>query len=181
MKNIKDAIEQLDNEIESLKENFIITAPLLINSEIDALDKIIDKSIMLGELYSRRDLSFESLIDSIHKQNVNAGWWTNIETGESLVSLSGEKPKRNIPEMLMLIVTEISEAMEGHRENLMDDKLPHRPMLEVELADAVIRICDMAGGLNLDLVGAINEKHQYNSQREDHKLENRLKANGKKY
>lgn len=181
MKNIDDAIEQLDSEIESLKEKFIITAPLLMNSEIDELDKIIDKSIMIGELYGRRDLSLESLIKSIHQQNVDAGWWTNIETGESLVSLSEEKPKRNIPEMLMLIVTEISEAMEGHRKNLMDDKLPHRPMLEVELADAVIRICDMAGGLNLDLVGAINEKRQYNSQREDHKLENRLKADGKKY
>ena len=181
MKNINDQIQQLDTEIDSLKERFIIAAPLLMDYEIDELNKIIGKSIMLGELYSIRDLSIESIIQSIHQQNVEAGWWTNIETGESLVSLNGQKPKRNIPEMLMLIVTEISEAMEGHRKNLMDDKLPHRSMLEVELADAVIRICDMEGGLNLDLVGAINEKRQFNKQREDHKLENRLKADGKKY
>lgn len=180
MENINYAIELIDSEIENLKES-IIDQHHLSNDEAEELEILIEKSIKFGELVGQRDLSFESLIHSIHKQNVDAGWWTNIQTGESLVSLSGEKPKRNIPEMLMLVVTEILEAMEGHRKNLMDDKLPHRPMLEVELADAVIRICDMAGGLNLDLVGAINEKRQYNSQREDHKLENRLKADGKKY
>ena len=83
--------------------------------------------------------------------------------------------------MLCLIHSEISEAMEGHRKNLMDDKLPHRSMLEVELADAVIRICDMAGGLGLDLDGAINEKLEFNKNRADHKIENRLTENGKKF
>ena len=83
--------------------------------------------------------------------------------------------------MLCLIHSEISEAMEGHRKNLMDDKLPHRSMLEVELADAVIRICDMCGGLGLDLEGAIYEKLEYNKNRADHKIENRLSENGKKF
>jgi NTP pyrophosphatase (non-canonical NTP hydrolase) len=54
-------------------------------------------------------------------------------------------------------------------------------MFEVELADAVIRICDIAAGLNLDLGGAILEKCEYNKHREDHKPENRKLANGKKY
>jgi hypothetical protein len=54
-------------------------------------------------------------------------------------------------------------------------------MLEVELADAVIRILDMCGGLGLDLQGAIYEKLVYNAQRADHKVENRLKENGKKF
>lgn len=123
----------------------------------------------------------EKLIKQIHEQNVQAGWWTDIETGKDLTCKNGEKPKRNIPEMLCLIHSEISEAMEGHRKNLMDDKLPHRSMLEVELADAVIRICDMAGGLGLDLDGAIQEKLEFNKHRSDHKLENRLTANGKKF
>jgi NTP pyrophosphatase (non-canonical NTP hydrolase) len=123
----------------------------------------------------------KELIKKIHQQNVNAGWWSNLETGESLTSKNGEKAKRNIPEMLCLIHSEISEAMEGHRKNLMDDKLPHRSMLEVELADAVIRICDMAGGLDLDLYGAIIEKLEYNKSRADHKIENRLTENGKKF
>ena len=125
--------------------------------------------------------SISDLTSLIHGLNVAAGWWTNLETGEDLTSKLGEKPKRNIPEMLCLIHSEVSEAMEGHRKNLMDDKLPHRPMLEVELADAVIRILDVCGGLGLDLQGAIYEKLAYNAQRADHKVENRLKGNGKKF
>lgn len=81
----------------------------------------------------------------------------------------------------MLIVSEIAEAMEGHRKGLMDDKLPHRKMIEVELADAVIRICDLCGALGLDLQGAIEEKLAYNKERPDHKIENRLKPGGKSF
>lgn len=123
----------------------------------------------------------KDLIKLIHEQNVKAGWWTDLSTGIDLTSKNGEPAKRNVPEMLCLIHSEISEAMEGYRKNLMDDKLPHRSMLEVELADAVIRICDMAGGLGLDLDGAIQEKLEFNKHRADHKLENRLTANGKKF
>lgn len=83
--------------------------------------------------------------------------------------------------MLCLVHSEVSEAMEGHRKNLMDDKLPHRKMFEVELADAIIRILDIAGAHELDLGGAIVEKLQYNMFRPDHKIENRLKEDGKKY
>lgn len=82
---------------------------------------------------------------------------------------------------LLLIVTEIAEACEGDRKNLMDDKLPHRPMREVELADAVIRIFDLAGGFNMDLAGAIVEKMDFNATRADHKPENRKAAGGKTY
>lgn len=82
---------------------------------------------------------------------------------------------------LMLIVSEIAEAMEGDRKGLMDDHLPHRKMIEVELADAMIRICDLAGREGLDLGGAMVEKLKYNQQRADHKPENRDKDGGKKY
>lgn len=111
----------------------------------------------------------------IHQQNVLAGWWTNPKTGESIVET------RNVGEILMLIVSEVAEAMEGHRKNLMDDKLPHRPMIEVELADALIRIFDLAGAKGYDLTGAVHEKMIYNASREDHKIENRLKPGGKAY
>lgn len=110
-----------------------------------------------------------------------SGWWTDLRTGEALNNQAGEEAKVNIPEKLMLIVSEVAEAMEGHRKNLQDDKLPHRKMLEVELADAVIRIFDLAGGLSLDLSGAIVEKLQYNANREDHKIANRQSENGKKF
>ena len=63
----------------------------------------------------------------------------------------------------------------------MDDHLPDRKMLEVELADAVIRIFDLAGACKLDLGGAVVEKMIYNKNRQDHKIENRQKPQGKKY
>ena len=68
-------------------------------------------------------------------------------------------------QMLALIHSEISEALEADRKDLMDDKLPHRKGLEVELADAFIRICDMCSGLGLDLGGAVEEKLAYNTTR----------------
>jgi len=106
-------------------------------------------------------------------RKLNDKWWCDLTTGEPIV--------RNVGELLCLVHSEISEAMEGHRKNLMDDKLPHRTMFEVELADTMIRLFDIAGGFNLDLAGAIIEKLEYNKVREDHKPENRLGVNGKKY
>ena len=83
--------------------------------------------------------------------------------------------------MIALIHSEVSEAMEGLRKNLMDDHLTHRKMAEVELADAIIRICDFAGSKEYDLEGAIFEKLEYNKSRADHKRENRAKEGGKAF
>jgi hypothetical protein len=58
---------------------------------------------------------------------------------------------------------------------------PTRKMFEVELADAIIRIFDLAGSQNLDLGGAIAEKLAYNAQRQDHKREVRALGNGKAF
>lgn len=103
----------------------------------------------------------------------NLSWWRDLETGEPL--------ERNRGELLMLIVSEIAEAMEGERKDLMDDKLPHRRMAEVELADAFIRIADYCGGMGYDLEGAYEEKRAFNKTRADHKPENRRKPGGKKF
>jgi len=54
-------------------------------------------------------------------------------------------------------------------------------MLEVELADAVIRIFDMSGGLGLDVAGAIAEKLIFNATRIDHTIESRRAVDGKKF
>lgn len=115
------------------------------------------------------------LRDICHGLAAEAGWWTCLQSGDSL------RGKRNVAELLMLIVSEVAEAMEGHRKGLMDDHLPHRKMLEVELADALIRIMDLAGALDLDIGGAIAEKLAYNAKRLDHRLEHRAAEGGKKF
>lgn len=118
----------------------------------------------------------QRLQDVCHIASSNAGWWIDLSTGAPLIN----RP-HVVGEKLMLIVSEVSEAMEGHRKGLMDDHLRHRRMIEVELADAAIRIFDLAGAMNLDLGGAIAEKLAYNAQRADHKPENRKAAGGKAY
>jgi len=116
-------------------------------------------------------LIINSLCEDVHEANKQ--WWIDLDSGLPL--------KRNVPEMLMLVVSELAEAMEGHRKSLKDDKLPWRSMFEVELADALIRIFDISAGLGLDLGGAFVEKMAFNTQRPDHKLENRRLEGGKKY
>lgn len=115
------------------------------------------------------------LVRTCHGASKAAGWWNDLHTGEPL-PLTQER----VGDKLMLIVTEIAEAKEGHRKNLKDDHLPERSMVEVELADAVIRIADLAGVMGLDLAGAVIDKLAYNANRPDHKLENRKAENGKK-
>jgi hypothetical protein len=117
----------------------------------------------------------QQLQDACHGAAKKSGWWDDKDSNTSKAN------PLHFSNKLCLIHSEISEAMEGDRKKLMDDKLPHRSMREVELADAVIRIFDLAGGYGLDLAGAIAEKLQYNAGREDHKPENRAADGGKKY
>ena len=91
----------------------------------------------------KRPASLNDFANEVHADNQH--WWHDPATGVKL--------DRNFKEMLMLVVSEIAECMEGERKNLMDDHLPHRRMAEVELADAVIRLADIAGsrlGVDLD-------------------------------
>jgi len=104
------------------------------------------------------------------------GWWNDPATGKA-----HELTPERFAQKLCLIHSEISEAMEGHRKGLMDDKLPHREMVEVELADAIIRIYDLAGRAGYDVIGAAVEKLEYNAHREDHKPESRTQLGGKTY
>lgn len=73
---------------------------------------------------------------------LNHKWWHDAD---------GNRLERNRGELLMLVVSEIAEAMEALRKDAMDDKLTHRKGEEVELADAYIRLMDYAGGFELEL------------------------------
>lgn len=126
--------------------------------------KYIQHGLLLNEMLNK-------FADLCHR--ANATWWVDINTGEW--------KDRNVGELLMLCVTELSEAFEGYRKNLPDDKLPHRKMFEVEIADCLIRLFDLCGGLKLDVGGAFVEKMAYNAKREDHKIENRKAVHGKKF
>ena len=79
---------------------------------------------------SKDNRYIDSLAGFVHKQNVEAGWWGK---------------NRCIDTCFQLVSTELSEATEGERKDLMDDHLEHRKMGEVELADALIRLLDLAG------------------------------------
>jgi NTP pyrophosphatase (non-canonical NTP hydrolase) len=119
--------------------------------------------------------SFNALAKTVYENNKKNGFWLDLSTMQpSDLSIP------NTMMRLMLIVTELAEAAEGVRKNLRDDHLPSRFMFEVELADAVIRILDIAGGYSLDLGTTIMEKIAYNTERQDHKLANRLADGGKK-
>ena len=120
-------------------------------------------------------LNINEAVATCHEASFNAGWWHDkdgVPTQDNPMCFS---------QKLMLIVSELAEAMEGDRKGLRDDKLPNREMREVELADAVIRIFDLAGAYNMDLGGAIAEKLSYNSVRLDHKKEHRDDVGGKAY
>jgi len=80
-------------------------------------------------------MNFDQYAKEIHAHNVKVGWWN--------------PPQDCLFQKLQLVSTEVAEATEGERKNLMDDKLPHRKMGEVELADALIRVLDIGGRLQL--------------------------------
>ena len=111
------------------------------------------------------------LRDMCHEDSLK--WWQDPATKLRI--------HRNDGELIALMHSELSEALEGVRKNLNDDKLEHRPMVEVELADTIIRILDYAGAYQYDIGGALMEKRRYNAVRKDHTHEERLKENGKKF
>ncbi len=114
-----------------------------------------------------------------------------------------DKPEWNIGEKLMLITSELGEALEADRKgryadvNQFEDQcIPHhrtgqlfpdefdynfissfeehmKDRFEDELADATIRLFDLAGKMNIDLEYFMKQKMRYNNTRE--------RLHGKKY
>lgn len=104
-------------------------------------------------------MNYEKMQAKVYNRAVSKGWWDDDEP--------------NIPEKLMLIVSEISEALEVYRDCPDDadlDDIVYGPNdkpegFAVELADAVIRIMDLCEYLGIDLASVIRQKDRYNATR----------------
>lgn len=141
----------------------------LIFSAMADADWEAEKSMIEAE---QMESAINFLVATVHR--ANAKWWVD--------PLTGLPKERNIGEALMLCVSELSEALEGDRKDLMDDKLPEYEMFSVEVIDCLIRLFDLLGGLHIEKAGEIfKKKMAYNAHRVDHKLENRILPGGKKY
>lgn len=118
-----------------------------------------------------KPMNLNELAKVVHQANIK--WWQDPATGKPI--------ERNKGELIALMHSELSEALEGERKGLKDDHLTHRRMAEVELADCLIRMLDYCGGFGYDLQGAFEEKMEYNARRKDHTHAARLADGGKKF
>ena len=90
-----------------------------------------------------KKLSLNQMAALCHGIAVEKGFW---------------EKERNMGEALMLIVTELAEAMEAHR---VQD---HENFRE-EIADTFIRLLDLCGGFKIDIEGEIAKKSVKNKSR----------------
>ena len=130
-------------------------------------------------------MNLNDLANEIYQNNKAKGFWPE------------DKP-RNVGELLMLVTSELGEAMEAHRKGRFADtshlkqaladghtwennpellkrlfELTIKDSYSDEWADALIRLFDGAGGQDMDIDFHIRQKLEYNKTRE--------KLHGKKY
>lgn len=96
--------------------------------------------------------SWAALEVDVHETAKDKGWWD---------------AKRNDGEMIALMHSELSEALEGLRHgNPQSDHIPEFTAVEEELADVIIRIMDFANSKGLHVPEAVVRKMVFNKTRE---------------
>jgi NTP pyrophosphatase (non-canonical NTP hydrolase) len=109
--------------------------------------------IITAEQDRQVSASIDALAIAVFERNVKKGFWP--EAVES----------RNKGELIALMHSELSEALEADRKDLRSDHIPAFTGVEEELADCIIRILDFSGAFKLRLGEAIIAKLQYNATR----------------
>ena len=88
-------------------------------------------------------------VEEAYKNSKEKGFWDD---------------ERNVGEMLMLVVTELAEALEAYRCKRMG--VEEKDTFEDEIADVFIRLADRCGGMGIEIERQINWKMHYNKGRE---------------
>lgn len=112
-------------------------------------------------------MNIEKLVEITHKNAREKGFWEDwdsicwedglVRNDSSNLDI-GELFNLATSSRLMLIVSEVSEALEALRNN-------NNQNFKEELADIIIRTCDLAGGLSIDLQEEIIKKIKINKDR----------------
>ncbi|AYQ99271.1 nucleotide pyrophosphohydrolase [Brevibacterium phage Cantare] len=116
-------------------------------------------------------LTIEALVERAHTNSAKKGFWNEFTKAE----IKGDETalRALINEKLLLVVSEITEAMEelrsGHTPQEIYKGDAGKPEgFGVEIADALIRMFDLVGGLDLPIGDIISQKMGYNSESRGH-------------
>lgn len=104
-----------------------------------------------------------------HQTAVSKGFWAArraMEVAAAQAGLDGFARKCIDSQLRELIISELGEACEGDRKDLMDDKIPAFTAVEAELADVLIRLADYIKARNLRVPQAVIAKLAFNEGRE---------------
>lgn len=132
-------------------------------------------------------LALNGMVNTIGQFNKVQGWRKKSDEIVEVLTAAGREDLVPVFKnylagtMIALMHSELSEGLEGLRKNLMDNHLTDRPMVAAEMADVQIRLLDFCDVFRIPLGDVTVEKDAYNHHREDHKFENRMKENGKKF